>query len=270
MSDTETPSQEFSSVLDELNHLIEFLSLAANQLVRCGCSSNRIERLFSALAMQYSCDLDIVATPTSVQMLLRKQGQRVHELTRVRDWSVDLSRLDQISLIIRDLIEKKIDLETASFEMKELDQAQSIYPNWMVTLSVGGSSAVLTLLYGASILEASIVFVIGCLSKISNFILSNQDHGRYLTDYLSALLVALGSKTVGHFIGSIDEFRMVVGGIVALLPGLIFLNAVHELAQKNLVSGAAKIFETAIISLSLSFGVASGLAAANTLLAFID
>jgi uncharacterized membrane protein YjjP (DUF1212 family) len=84
------------------------------------------------------------------------------------------------------------------------------------------------------------------------FVGENQ---RYLADFVSASLVGFYSIWCSTVLNDIDAARIIVGGIVGLLPGLVLVNAIHELAQKNLLSGAAKSFEAMVISASLAFGV---------------
>lgn len=246
-----------------------FFELAAELLVRSGCSSNRLERLFTSISKQYECELDVIASPTSVQLMLKKNGKKLHELIRTREWSVDLGLLDRVSAVIGELSVGKLSIAESTKRLRGLDAEPQEYSKFISSLAFGGSSAVLTLLYGAGWLEASVVFTIGFLCHVLISFVNSNDQGRYLSDFLAALFVAFLCKLTANYFTGINELRMITGGIIALLPGLVFLNAIHELAQKNLVSGAAKIFETFIIVMSLSFGVASGLTFADGCLSFL-
>jgi uncharacterized membrane protein YjjP (DUF1212 family) len=59
--------------------------------------------------------------------------------------------------------------------------------------------------------------------------------------------------------------RLIIGGLISLVPGLVFVNALHEVAQKNLVSGAARLLEAIVTAITLTFGVAAVLGFAHYL-----
>jgi uncharacterized membrane protein YjjP (DUF1212 family) len=89
---------------------------------------------------------------------------------------------------------------------------------------------------------------------LRNYLFQGENR-RYLVDYLSAAGVAFGATLAHHFLPQTDVHRVIIGGIVIMVPGLVFVNAIHEVSQKNLVSGTAKAFEAIVIALSLAFGV---------------
>jgi uncharacterized membrane protein YjjP (DUF1212 family) len=82
------------------------------------------------------------------------------------------------------------------------------------------------------------------------------ENRRYISDFVCGAVVALCAWAMRGVFPGIDVPRLIVGGLVALVPGLVLVNAVHEVAQKNLVSGAAKLLEALVITASLGCGVA--------------
>jgi uncharacterized membrane protein YjjP (DUF1212 family) len=130
-----------------------------------------------------------------------------------------------------------------------------------LTLLAGGlASPVLIFQYGGTIPEIILGFPAGVMVQILNKYVFTSEQKRYLGDFLTAAAVATFAYSCRAFLPNIDAPRLIIGGIVVMVPGLTVVNAVHEIAQKNLVSGAAKVLEALMITASLGFGVAIVLA----------
>ncbi|MEZ4743761.1 MAG: threonine/serine exporter family protein [Bdellovibrionota bacterium] len=129
------------------------------------------------------------------------------------------------------------------------------YPAWLTALAGGGASSTLIYMLGGNRLEVLISFPLGVLIATLQKQLSAGENRRYLADFLSSLAAALISGCLAQYISGINENRIITGGVILLLPGLVLLNAIHEIAQKNLVSGAAKTVEVLIIGSRISFGI---------------
>jgi uncharacterized membrane protein YjjP (DUF1212 family) len=79
------------------------------------------------------------------------------------------------------------------------------------------------------------------------------------------MLIAGGAAWFSTIWPTINVPRLIVGGLISLAPGLSFVNALHEVAQKNLVSGAARLLEAVVTAITLAFGVAAVLGFARYL-----
>jgi uncharacterized membrane protein YjjP (DUF1212 family) len=129
-----------------------------------------------------------------------------------------------------------------------------------VTAAAGGlSSPLLVHTYGGSLSEILVAFPLGIGVQILNKYVLVGEASRFLNDFLCAAFVALFSWSAARLLPGLDMARLIVGGIVILAPGLVTVNAVHELAQKNLVSGTAKLLEALMIAASLVSGVVCAL-----------
>jgi uncharacterized membrane protein YjjP (DUF1212 family) len=125
-----------------------------------------------------------------------------------------------------------------------------------LTAVAGGASAyVVCHLLGGLLTEALLSFVAGAAVQLLTKYFLTGDNRRYLGDFLGSSLVGLYAIWCSSVFPQADAARIIVSGIIGLLPGLVLVNAVHELAQKNLLSGAAKTFEAMVISATLAFGI---------------
>lgn len=245
---------------DDRHDMREFLDLlreTCRALMECGCSSNRVELLTQKLGASWGFEVETLAIPTGVWLSVRRGGVNLVELTRVRNWSVDLDRLARINDLVDSIYAHRISLADGAQRIREEGKSQPAYGMLATLLAGGGTSPVLIYQYGGSLLEMGLALPIGALVQwLTKYALAGEDNRRYIGDFLSAVLVALYACGCQLFFPQVDVPRLIVGGIVALAPGLVLVNAVHEVAQKNLVSGAAKLLEALVITASLGSGVA--------------
>jgi len=244
-------------ISDNMSNFIEFLKDCAHALIECGCSSNRVELLLSRLGNSFDYDVEVLALPTGVHLVIRKGHERAFELSRIRSWSVDLNLLSSISDLVDKIEQHEISIIEAHQELRSLTKEPPPYSK-LVTLMAGGfASSGLVYLYNGSLLEIGLSFFIGVIVfALQKYVFTNNDQKRYLTEFLSAAIVAVYAWICFIFFPDINISRLIIGGIIALIPGLVFVNAIHELAQKNIVSGTSKVTESLMITLSLASGVA--------------
>lgn len=238
-----------------MREFIEFLRGVCRLLMECGCSSNRVELLTQKLGDSWGFEVDTLAIPTGVWISVRKEKTNLVELTRVRSWSVDLDRLARLNVLVDEIHEHKITLTEACDRLVAEKKAKAPYGVIPTLLAGGVASPILVYNYGGSPLEMALALPMGVVVQLLVKYLFVGEDRRYLGDFISAALVAAFAYAAQLVYPEVDVPRLIVGGIVVLVPGLVMVNAVHEVAQKNLVSGAAKLLEALMITASLGCGV---------------
>ncbi len=243
-----------SSSYENMNLTMEFLLSLCRQLLACGCSANRVEKLCYRIARRFNMQIEVIATPTGVWISIRKFHRRVTDLTRVHKWSTDLNKLVTLDDLVARLEKRSISLEEAIVELRQIARAQLFSPK-LVFLAWCGASSSLVWLRGGDWREILLAAPLGGIVSLLSHFLVKTDYRRHLSDFSCAAFVAFYSFLCHLWLESVDVARLTVGGIIILVPGLTLVNGVHEIAQKNLVSGTAKLVEAFLIALSLVLGV---------------
>jgi uncharacterized membrane protein YjjP (DUF1212 family) len=239
----------------DLRAFLDLLRETCRHLIECGCSSNRVETLTTRLGESWGVEVETLAIPTGVWISVRKGGENYIELTRVRRWSVDLDRLARLNEMVEHFHAHRITLAEAHERLTAVARAGMPYSRWLTLVAGSMSGPILVYNYGGSREEIALALPIGLgVTFLHKYVLTGEN-GRYLADFLCAVFVAVCACVAAKLVPGVDVPRLIVGGLVVLVPGLVFVNAVHEVAQKNLVSGAAKLLEALVITASLGCGV---------------
>jgi uncharacterized membrane protein YjjP (DUF1212 family) len=239
-----------------MREFLEFLRKACKLLVECGCSSNRVELLTQKLGASWGFEVETLAIPTGVWITVRRGHVNVVDLTRVRSWSIDLGRLTRINALVEAIYAHRISIEEATSRLDQIGASAPPYGMGLTLLAGAGTSPILIYAYGGAPLEVALAFPIGAVVQImQKYLFVGEENRRNVADFLSSIFVALYACAAKLVFPEVDVPRLIVGGIVVLVPGLVLVNAIHEVAQKNLVSGAAKLLEALVTTATLGCGV---------------
>lgn len=238
-----------------MREFMEFLREVCRLLLECGCSSNRIELLTHKLGLSWDFEVEALAIPTGVWITIRKNHLNMVDLSRVRSWSVDLDRLARINELVESIHNHNISIHDAIAKIGDIKKSPPVYGKLLTVFAGSGAGPVLVFTYGGSPTEIALSAPIGLIIQYLAKYFFIGENKRYMGDFVCAAMVALYSILCSQLFSNIDVPRLITGGIVSLVPGLVFVNAIHETAQKNLVSGAARLLESLMIAASLGTGV---------------
>jgi uncharacterized membrane protein YjjP (DUF1212 family) len=241
----------------DVYHFLEFLKDTSRILIECGCSSNRVEALCTKLGRSWGFDIDVLAIPTGVWIVARHENQIYYELTRVKTWKIDLKKLSELNDLVDSIYGGKLTMAEGRLYLNSISKSKPPYPVWLTHLAGGGSSAGLACYYRGTWAEIAAAGMIGLMIQFMNSNLLTGENRRYLSDFFSGAFVTMLAVLFARVFHEIDEPRLIIAGLISQVPGLVFVNAIHEIAQKNLVSGTAKLTDALVISASLTFGVVS-------------
>jgi uncharacterized membrane protein YjjP (DUF1212 family) len=247
-------------VQTSIHDFTRFLVKLCHQLMGSGCSSNRVETLAQRLGATYGFEVEALAIPTGVWLAIRSSDTQLVELTRIQSWSVDLDRLARLNDLVDAIINHNLDLAEGQKLLKNVETCPAPY-NMPMTLIAGGFAS-MTLMFslGSATVGWLMAFPLGVATQVLNKYFLVGENRRFLSDFLAAAFVGLYAHAAKLVVPAISPQQLIIAGIIGMVPGLTLVNAIHELAQKNLVSGSAKLVEAFLIGTSLTFGVATAVA----------
>jgi uncharacterized membrane protein YjjB (DUF3815 family) len=98
--------------------------------------------------------------------------------------------------------------------------------------------------------------IAGVLVALLASLMGRDPKWRLLLDFTGGLVVALLPWALGRIWTDLSREVIVLSGVIALVPGMTLTTGLSELAQKNLVSGGARLMEAFVAFLSILFGIA--------------
>lgn len=247
---------------DLADYLLELGAL----LAAYGCPSYRLEDVLRLVADVEGHRADPFALPTGLFMRVTSKdgtGPQVHRMTRVSESAVDLFRLTLIDEIVTAVVERKATIDEARARIKQVIRRP---PPWSritvfcASVIVSGAAAIF---FQGGLIDVLVASIVGAVIAGSRAALAGGSAGSarrnarmLLGDFLGGLFATACAGLALMVWPEARPMVIVPAGAIALFPGMTFTTGVAEVAQKQVVSGAARLVESGVTLLLIFFGVA--------------
>ena len=184
--------------------------------------------------------------------------------------SVDLTRLERLQALVRDIAEEPVEIVMARARFDALVKAPRPYRRWVVTASLAGLAAAAAALFGGTWLVLVLSFVTTAagdrvqhwLARRGIAAFFTQAAGGAIPTVVAVALIATISAGVPGFQG-ISPSLVVASGIVVLLSGLSVVGAAQDAIDGYYVTAGARVFEVLVLTLGIVVGIGVILALAQ-------
>lgn len=225
------------------------------RMLTCGAEISRvedsIERICTALGAAQTHVFSVTAG--IIVTALDGSGRSATQLRRIRTEKFDMTRLEQLNQLSRNLCGGKLGSDAARERLCAID-GQKIYPLWLLLLAYAGISASLSVFFGANAGDAAAAAVTGALLCLWERLLGRLHLARVFTTFLLSLLAGLCNVLLVR-VGLGAHFDAIcIGNIMLLIPGIAMTNAVHDMFVGDMISGISRFFQSLVIAFIVTFG----------------
>lgn len=246
----------------ELMQLRRFIIELGTSLHAYGAPSHRLENLLQETTDALGVDGTFLVTPTTMHFLFREKDadEEFSHIERVQPNALDLNRLAYTHQLVDEVLAKQLSCEQGLTRLAQIKVMPEPYPRWLVFVAWGVLSASF-----ATVCEASWQDVIaaGCAGFFLYGLVVLAEHSKRLEEMLeplAAFLIAFISSGAAALGGGFNVPIVILSGIIAFIPGLVFTIGLRELAARHLLSGTARIMDAGMMIFKLYFGAVFGLA----------
>ena len=196
------------------------------------------------------------AIPTGLFLSITVPGQTsVLRMIRVKEWGTNLDRLVLVDTIFNDVASDRITIQEARKRLLDLDKRPP-YSRALAWTAIASVSAAAAVFFRGGALEVVVAGTTGILVALIASLIGRNPNGRFLVDFTGGLVAALVPWGLARLGVELSQEGVVLSGVIMLVPGMTLTTGLAELAQKNLVSGAARLMEAFVAFLSILFGIA--------------
>lgn len=255
---TPTPSARHRSREELADYLLDIGATLASY----GCPSYRLEDVIRLVAETEGYRAEPFALPTGLflRVVPKERGPvpvpEVHRMTRVSDWGVDLDRLTMVDAIFNDVAHRRATIEQARARIREVVNRPPLWSPAMVWAATTIASGAAAVFFRGSVVDILVASIVGAAVGGARIALGRRPEQRLLSDFMGGLFAAMCAWLATRVWPSAAPEVIVLAGAISLFPGMTFTTGLAEVAQKNLVSGGARLMESAVTLLLILFGVA--------------
>ena len=218
---------------------METLQLAGRLIIENGGETYRAEETVTRMGAGFGLeDVESFAVPSGLFISFRgRDGTPVTAVKRVRRLHRNLTRVDEINKVSRDVFRGEMDCDQALARLREIESMPGSFRGfWSLPaafLCAGGFAA----LFGASplsiVLAGLVALVVQAFEMLLGHTRSNGLAGTLVGGLLTALLPALCALVLP----GIETELVIAGAVMPLVPGLAMTNGVQDAMRGDMVSG---------------------------------
>lgn len=239
-----------------------FLIQLGKALHTFGTPAYRLEAHLANVAGLLQIKCSCIASPTSLMFVLSSEGenQEYTHVARVSPGDIDLGSLARTDQLVDELDSGQRTLSEAIERLEDIVTKPDPHSKFLTFVAFGASSGAFAMLMHTSwndVLWSTLLGFVVCL-----FVFWSERSKRVtnMLEPLSAIVSALCAMAITTFDPSINVPLVILSSIIAFIPGLALTLGLSELAERNLISGTARIMDALMSLFKLYFGGVLGVA----------
>ena len=236
------------------SHICQALDIGMRMLI-CGAQISRVEdsigRICKALG---AVDTHVFSVTSGIIVTaFDDQGNSATQLRRVHSGKLDLTRLEKLNQLSRDICAQRVSSDEIPRRLAKIDATPSP-ALWLMALVYALISWALSIFFGAGWTDGFCAAASGVVLCLLEHFLKKLNLDHVFTVFLVSFLVGLCNMLLvkaglGHNYAAIS-----IGNVMLLIPGISMTNAVHDMFVDDMLSGVSRFFRSLVIALIVTFG----------------
>jgi uncharacterized membrane protein YjjP (DUF1212 family) len=228
---------------------------AGKIILENGGETYRVEETITRICNAYGLlNCESFVTPTGIMISATdSSGNIISLVKRILKRTVDLEKISKVNDLSRNI--KANDL-TVEFVEEELNKIYELHRYGIKTTLFAGAlvAGFFTLLFGGSLSDFIVSFIIGIIIKAFSMLLSSIEINEFFINALGGSLASFLAILSVYFglAGNID--KIIIGSIMLLVPGLAITNAIRDTIAGDLVAGLSRGAEAFLIAVAIAVG----------------
>lgn len=236
------------------------LHLAARLILQFGGETYRVEETVTRMGHAFGFEeVEAFAVPSGIFISYRKSDGTIETaVKRVRKGATDLTRVDAVNAISRQMEAEHLTCEEVMERLREIENRRPQLTKWQLMLALGLSSAGWAVMFGGWMWDAAVAFVVSTLSQGVAFLLDRARMrslvGTLVGCFLSAILPMFFHQATGLLVTD----ACIAACLMPMLPGLAMTNAVQDTMRGDMVSGIASATNAVLTAAMVAGGALIG------------
>lgn len=168
--------------------------------------------------------------------------------------SIHLERIAALNQLSREICSHECSLIDA---WHRLEQCKSIpySPKLTQLFFCGLGCGCFSYLFGGAVLDAVMSFFIGMLLQLFRGSFNRKKTSKFIINILGSALVTLLALTFLHLGPPTHYDKVIIGGIMPLVPGIAFTTSIRDFFNGDYLSGAIHMIDAILTAFCIAVGV---------------
>lgn len=228
---------------------------AGELLLKSGAEIYRVEETINRICQSYHVDCESFVLPTGIFISTTGDVSDSSAVTkRVRERAVNLEIIEKVNSLSRRMHKEMLSLEKAEEVLHTIETGKR-YPFLIRLVSAGISSLMFTLIFNGTFGEGMAAFIVSILIYLIQEKISQTGLFQFFEFFISGMIAAAGALVAVKLVEALNLFRIIIGSIIVLLPGVAITNGIKDALNGDIVSSMSRIGEAVYITAAIGVGV---------------
>lgn len=233
---------------------LDCLLLAGQIMMESGAETYRVEDTMLRMARSQNLDAQSYVTPTGIILSLGEQQKT--KIISISNRITDLHKIAKVNNVSRKLTLKIITLEEAYDKLSLIQKTNYFLPIWLQILMSAVSSACFMILFRGAWFDMPAAFLAGGAGYLALLLIQHLSKVKFFSEFFASFVVALVAYVAVRFGYGNELDKIIISGVMPLVPGILITNAVRDLMAGHLTAGIAKGTEAFLTAFAIGSGVA--------------
>lgn len=244
----------------EVKNVFNIAMMAGEIMAQSGAETFRVEdTMIRILKTSGAQNVDVYATTTGIiASVSSPKSEPLSGVIRIENRSNNLSRINDVNQISRNLCDGNISLEEAHDKLLTVKN-HKLYSNKIVALATVISVIGFAGLFGGSLMDCFFAGINGIIIILVGLLVNNRLNNTFMVDACKCFVLAFLTLIYVNYFGNTHLNIIIIGSIMPLVPGIPITNAIRDTLHGDYNSGTARALEAFVISFGIAVGVGFGM-----------
>lgn len=167
---------------------------------------------------------------------------------------VNLEKISLLNQLARDISAGQYGLREVRIRLEECKRRKEV-PTLVRSLCCGTGSAAFCYLFGGVWQDMVGTFLIGFLLEILSYLTGKSKAARFIHRFFFACAVTGLSELFQRIGMTVQQDKVVIAGILSLLPGVTFTTSIRDFCNGDYLSGVIHMVDALLIGFAVAAGV---------------
>ncbi len=252
--------------MQDFNRVVELAIETGQIMLQSGAETHKAEEVMHNVCRGFGfAESEGYVTLTGIFLSLKDSSGNVStSIKRIEDRATDLEKISRITKLTQTLLkrnakdsqsttERPMSYDEYNANLIEITNKKQ-YPMWAKIMCGGLSCGCFTMLFGGSWRQFYVAVPAGILLRMFLMFLTRLRLNSFLLNALGAAFLVWMAKMAVTNIGLMNSDKIIIGGIMLLVPGLAITNAIRDTMAGDLVAGNARMMEAFFVSVAIATG----------------
>ena len=240
--------------------VLDLIALMGEHLLLNGAEIARVQETMTIAAKAFGKEnIDVYAVSNGIFVTMNHNRQTRHtQVKYVPLSSPNLGKVAAINQLSRGICEGKYTVERALRRMRAIAAMPGASLGVQLAACAVGSGS-FCYLFGGSLVDSLCTVPVGVILCLFQYMMGRAKISKMMQTIFSSAIVTLMGMLVAllcrPFLPQIDMDKIIIGGLIILVPGMPFTTSIRDFFNGDYLSGTIRLIDALLVAVCMAIGV---------------